>query len=453
MMNPYIFREYDIRGIVDQDLTDETVALLGKGYAAYLAEKGVKKISIGGDVRLSSARFIDLLCRTVAACGIDVVDIGHVPTPVSYFSLFHLDVGGSIMVTGSHNPAEFNGFKLGLGKTTIYGEEIKKVYEIIRKGKFPSGKGRVSKYAIIPEYIKHLKGKFSFGKKLRIVVDGGNGTAGLFVPALFRDLNLDVTELYCDVDGRFPNHHPDPTVEKNLRDIIAKVREVKADFGVAYDGDADRIGIVDDEGTIVWGDYLLLIYALDVLQALPGSQIIFEVKCSQALVEGIEKAGGVPVMWKTGHSLLKNKMKETHAPLAGEMSGHMFFADRYFGYDDAVYATLRLAEILAKQGVRLSDIRKKLPVYYSTPEMRVECRDDREKFEITKKAVDYFSSRYETLTIDGVRVLFGDGWGLIRSSNTQPILVLRFEARTKERLEEIKNTMIGKLKEFGDIKI
>jgi phosphomannomutase/phosphoglucomutase len=452
-MNPYIFREYDIRGIVDEDLTDETVELIGKGYAVYLAEKGVKKISIGGDVRLSSKRFIDILCNAVSASGLDVVNIGYVPTPVSYFSLFHLDVGGSIMVTGSHNPPEFNGFKLGLGKTTIYGQEIKKVHEIINKGNFLSGSGSIESYDIIPPYCKHLKENFSFAKKLKIVVDAGNGTAALFVPQLLRELGQDVKELYCEVDGNFPNHHPDPTVEKNLADIIATVKAEKADFGVAYDGDADRIGIVDDTGGIIWGDYLLLLYALDLLKEKRGAKIIFEVKCSQALTEEIEKAGGEPIMWKTGHSLLKNKMKEVKADIAGEMSGHMFFADRYFGYDDAIYATLRTIEILVKQGRALSEIRSELPVYYSTPEIRAECKNDKEKFEITRKAVDYFSAHYDTLTIDGVRVLFGDGWGLIRSSNTQPILVPRFEAKTEERPGQIRNTVISKLKEFGDFKI
>ncbi|OGS37588.1 MAG: phosphomannomutase [Elusimicrobia bacterium RIFOXYB2_FULL_49_7] len=452
-MDPYIFREYDIRGRVGKDLTDETVDLIGKGFSVYLIERGVKRISIGGDVRLSSARFVDILCRSVTGCGIDVVQIGTIPTPVSYFSLFHLDVGGSIMVTGSHNPAEFNGFKLGVGETTIYGDEIRKVRDLIQKGVFSVGVGKIVTYDIISPYLDYLKKQFMFSKRLKIVVDAGNGAAALFVPSLLKALGHDIVELYCTVDGHFPNHHPDPTVEENLTDLKRKVVETGADIGVAYDGDADRIGVVDDEGRVLWGDYLLLLYAQDILRKTPGQKIIFEVKCSQGLVEGIEQAGGEPVMWKTGHSLLKSKMKETHAPLAGEMSGHMFFADRYFGYDDAIYATLRLMEILIREEKPLSILRRALPQYHSTPEMRVECKDDEEKFKIARQAIDYFSAHYKALTIDGVRILFGDGWGLIRASNTQPILVLRFEAKTPERLAEIRQLVIGKLKEFGNVSV
>ncbi|MFH0919994.1 MAG: phosphomannomutase/phosphoglucomutase [Fibrobacterota bacterium] len=448
-INPFIFREYDIRGIVDTDLTDASVALIGRGYAAYLAGHGVKKISVGGDVRLSSRRFMDILCRVMAESGLHVIDIGPVPTPVSYYSLFTLDVGGSIMVTGSHNPAEFNGFKLGLGQSTIHGDEIKKVLAIIQEGRFVSGSGLVEKRDLNSDYTAMLKGKFSFRRRLKVVVDAGNGTAALFVPALLRSFGHEVIELYCDVDGRFPNHHPDPTVEKNLQDLVRKVRETGAHVGVAFDGDSDRIGVVDDQGGILWGDYLLLIYALDILKTRPGAKVIFEVKCSQALTDVLPGAGGEPIMWKTGHSLLKSKMKETQAAIAGEMSGHMFFADRYYGYDDAIYATLRLLEILDHETESLSRIRARLPVYHSTPEMRLECENDAVKFAITRQAVDYFSRNYKTITIDGVRILFGDGWGLLRASNTQPVLVLRFEAKTPERLSEIRGLVIDKLKEFG----
>ena len=453
MVNPFIFREYDIRGIVGTDLTDESVDLIGKGFSAYLKDRGAKKITIGGDVRLSSGRFIEVLCNAVAGSGIDVVDLGFIPTPLSYFSLHHLNVGGSIMVTGSHNPAEFNGFKLGLGKTTIYGQEIKKVHDYILQNKFVTGKGHIEKYDIIPEYCKMLKERFKFKRSLKVVVDAGNGTAALFVPALLRDLGHQVTELFCEVDGRFPNHHPDPTVEKNLADLKKKVAETGAEAGIAFDGDSDRIGVIDNEGTVIWGDYLLLIYALEILRDHPGAKVIYEVKCSQALEEEITKAGGEPIMWKTGHSLLKSKMKETGALIAGEMSGHMFFADRYFGYDDAIYAALRLLEILDQRNRPLSAIRKALPAYFSTPEIRLECKNDEDKFSITRKAVEYFSKTHETITIDGVRILFGDGWGLIRSSNTQPILVLRFEARSPSRLEEIKAMVVGKLKEFGEVRV
>ncbi|MBL8029338.1 MAG: phosphomannomutase/phosphoglucomutase [Fibrobacteres bacterium] len=448
-INPFIFREYDIRGLVDKDLNDETVRLIGRGYSAYLAGKGVKTLSVGGDVRLSSGRYMDILAQAAVDSGLNVIKLGYVPTPLSYYSLYKLDVGGSIMVTGSHNPADFNGFKLGLDHTTIYGQEIKKVLEIIQAEKFVNGKGTVTEHNIIPEYEAMVLEKFKFKRKVKVVVDAGNGTAALFVPALLRKAGVEVVELFCEVDGRFPNHHPDPTVEKNLKDLKAKVAETGADAGIAFDGDSDRIGVVDNNGKVIWGDYLLLLYTLDMLKSKPGASVIYEVKCSQALEEEITKAGGVPVMWKTGHSLLKAKMKETGALLAGEMSGHMFFADRYFGYDDAVYAAFRLIEIMANTTEKLSSMVEKLPSYVSTPEMRLECASDADKFNITEKAVKYFQGVNKTITIDGVRILFGDGWGLIRSSNTQPILVLRFEAKNEKRLNEIKTQVIAKLKEFG----
>jgi phosphomannomutase/phosphoglucomutase len=449
VVNPFIFREYDIRGLVGKDLTDETVRLIGRGYSTYLIQKGVTTLSIGGDVRLSSGRYMDILRQAAVDSGLNVVMLGFVPTPLSYYSLFKLDIGGSIMVTGSHNPADFNGFKLGLGHTTIYGQEIKKVLEIIQTGSFVNGRGSATEYNITTDYEAMILDRFSFKKKLKVVVDAGNGTAAIFVPGLLRKAGIEVVELFCDVDGSFPNHHPDPTVEKNLVDLKKKVAESGADVGVAFDGDSDRIGVVDNNGSVIWGDYLLLLYALDMLKQKPGASVIYEVKCSQALEEEISKAGGVPIMWKTGHSLLKAKMKETGALIAGEMSGHMFFADRYFGYDDAIYAALRLLEILDKSSEKLSDIVDRLPRYVSTPELRLECANDTEKFKITEKAVEYFQKINRTITIDGVRILFGDGWGLIRSSNTQPILVLRFEARTEARLQEIKSMVISKLKEFG----
>ncbi len=450
-LNPFIFREYDIRGLVDTDLTDEAVYLIGRGFAAFAAAQGVKKVSIGGDVRLSSGRFIDTLVSAVTASGLDVVKLGHIPTPLSYYSLFKLDIGGSIMVTGSHNPAEFNGFKLGIGKSTIYGDDIRAIRDIIERNAFIDGMGKAEEYDIISEYEEMIIGKFSFRKKHKVVIDAGNGTAALFLPRLLRKSGIDVVELFCEVDGRFPNHHPDPTVEKNLAALKLKVAETEAEVGIAFDGDSDRIGIVDNKGRVIWGDYLLLLYALEVLKERKGTSVIYEVKCSDALEKEIKKAGGVPVMWKTGHSLLKAKMKETGALLAGEMSGHMFFADRYFGYDDAIYAAYRLLEILDKSDEPLSSIVAKLPVFVSTPEMRIDCDSDDEKFRITEKAVEYFGSKFDTVSIDGVRVNFGDGWGLIRASNTQPIIVLRFEAENENRLNEIKELVLTKLKEFGKI--
>ncbi len=452
-MNPYIFREYDIRGVVDEDLTEEVVEELGRGFGSYLRGKGGRKASLGGDVRLSTPKFREALGRGMLSSGVDVVDIGIVPTPVQYFSLYHLDVDGGVMITGSHNPPEFNGFKLAVGKATIYGEQIQEVRKIIEKAEFSSGSGKLLKEDVVGPYLERLKEEFSFQKGLKVVVDAGNGTGGIFVPGLLRDLGCEVIELYCEPDGHFPNHHPDPTVVEYMRDLVEKVKGEKADVGIAYDGDADRIGVIDEKGRIIWGDYLLILFSREILKKKPGQKVIFEVKCSQALVEEIERMGGEPIMWKTGHSLLKEKLRETGATLAGEMSGHMFFADRYFGYDDAIYATCRLLEIMDSSDLSLSQMLESVPRYFSTPEIRAKCRSDKEKFRIAEKAKQYFSSEYQTITVDGVRILFPDGWGLVRASNTQPVLVLRFEAKSEARLEEIKSIVMGKLKEFGEVDI
>jgi len=450
-VNPYIFREYDIRGVVGEDLTEEVVEELGRGFGSYLRGKGGMRASLGGDVRLSTPKFREAISRGMLSSGVDVVDIGIVPTPVQYFSLYHLDVDGGVMITGSHNPPEFNGFKLAVGKATIYGEQIQEVRKIIEKAQFSSGSGKLMKEDVVGPYLQRLKEEFSFKKGLKVVVDAGNGTGGIFVPGLLRDLGCDVIELYCEPDGRFPNHHPDPTVVEYMRDLIEKVKGERADVGIAYDGDTDRIGVIDEKGRIIWGDYLLILFSREILKKKPGQKVIFEVKCSQALVEEIERMGGEPIMWKTGHSLLKEKLRETGAVLAGEMSGHMFFADRYFGYDDAIYATCRLLEVMETSDLTLSQMLESVPRYFSTPEIRANCRSDKEKFEIAQKAKEYFSSEYRAITVDGVRILFGDGWGLVRASNTQPVLVLRFEAKSEARLEEIKSIVIGKLREFGEV--
>ncbi len=452
-MNPYIFREYDIRGVVDKDLTDEVVLLLGKGFGTYLQRQGGKKVSVGGDVRLSSDRFRKILIEGLTSTGVDVIDIGTVPTPVQYFSLFKLNVDGGVMITGSHNPPEFNGFKMAVGQSTIYGEEIQKLKELIESEDFLTGEGTVESTEIIPDYIEDIKSRIHIPSKVKAVIDCGNGAASLVVGELMRELGVDAYFMYCEPDGTFPNHHPDPTVEKNVADLREQVLKLQADLGVAYDGDADRIGVIDDRGEIVWGDRLLILFARDVLKEKKGQKIIFEVKCSQALPEAIEAAGGEPIMWKTGHSLLKKKMKETGATIAGEMSGHLFFADRYHGYDDAIYASVRLFELLAKEQKKISELLADVPKYYSTPEMRIETPSDEEKFKIAQKAAEYFKQHYDVIDVDGVRILFGDGWGLVRASNTQPVLVLRFEAKTPERLEEIKSLVLNKLKEFGEIKL
>jgi len=452
-INPFIFREYDIRGIVEIDLTERVVELIGKSFGTYLQRQGGKKVSVGGDVRLSTERFRAALIKGLTSTGIDVIDIGVVPTPVQYFSLFRLTVDGGIMITGSHNPPEFNGFKMSVGQSSIYGADIQKLREIIEKEDFLTGTGKVRKVNIIQDYIKDIAKRLDIKGKVKVVFDCGNGSASLVIEDLMKALGINAYFMYCEPDGTFPNHHPDPTIVEYIADLREQVLKLKADIGIAFDGDADRLGVIDDKGEIIWGDRLLILFARSILKEKKGQKIIFEVKCSQALPEAIEAAGGEPIMWKTGHSLLKKKMKETGAVIGGEMSGHLFFADRYYGYDDAIYAAARLIELLSKEGKKASELLADVPQYFTTPEIRLEVDSDEEKFEISRKAVEYFKKNYEVIDVDGVRILFGDGWGLVRASNTQPVLVLRFEARTPERLKEIQDLVIHKLREFGKIKI
>lgn len=452
-INPYIFREYDIRGVVDEDLTDQSVELLGKGFGTYFQQHGVKKISLGGDVRLHTGRLSGVLQKGLLSTGIDVIDLGAVPTGMQYFSLYKLDVGAGVQITGSHNPPEFNGFKLSLGTAPVYGEEIQVIRKIIERGNFASAAGKAEKYDIYEDYYGDITGRLNLARPVKVVIDCGNGAGSLVACELFKRLGADAEMLYCEPDGRFPNHHPDPTELHNIRDLIARVKETGAELGIGYDGDADRIGVVDEKGNPIFGDRLLLIFAKHILRDHPGGQVVFDVKCSQALPDAIEKWGGKPVMWKTGHSLLKKKMAETGAPIGGEMSGHVFIKDRFYGYDDAVYVSARLLEIVSQSDLPVSQFLSDVPDYYSTPEIRAECKSDAEKFKIVEKAVAYFKKNYDVIDVDGVRILFGDGWGLVRASNTQPVIVIRFEARTPERLEEIKNLVVTKLKEFGKIKI
>lgn len=447
MVNPNIFREYDIRGIADNDLTDDVVELIGKAYGTYLGAKGLKKFSVGRDVRLTSERIKNALIRGLTSTGADVVDIGQVPTPVLYFSIVHLDLDGGIMVTGSHNPIEFNGLKMCEGISSIYGEDIQTLKNIIEKGKFRSGSGSMTEQDVLPEYISMIKSKITLKKKLKIVIDAGNGTAGEIAPELWEDMGCEVIRLYCEPDGRFPNHLPDPTVPKYVVDLTRKVLEEKADIGIGYDGDSDRMGVIDEKGNMIYADQFLALFSKDVLASHKGASIIFDVKCSQALPEFIEKYGGVPFMWKTGHAILKAKLKELKAPLAGEMSGHIFFADEFYGFDDAIYVSGRFLQIIADSDKSVSEIMSEIPQFVGTPEVRVACADD-EKFDVVKDLVSYFKSNYETIDIDGARVMFGDGWGLVRASNTQPVLVLRFEAKTKERLDEIVEIFKKKLGEY-----
>lgn len=457
-----LFREYDLRGIVGEELTEAIAEQVGRAYCTYVKERGVQTISVGRDGRLSSPALFKSLVNGLLAGGLNVIDIGICPSPLLYFSLFQLPVQGGIMITGSHNAAEYNGFKICVGKEAIHGETIVELRRILEAGKYTSGQGRLSEHTIIPSYLDYLRTSFKGvnAGQLHVVIDCGNGAAALVAKEALEILGCRVTGLYCDLDGRFPNHHPDPTVLENLDDLVKAVKQHKADVGIGYDGDADRIGAIDEQGHVLWGDRLMVVYSRDILGTIPGCTIISEVKASQCLYDDIAKQGGRAIMWKTGHSLIKAKMKSEKAVLAGEMSGHMFFADRYFGYDDAIYASCRLVEILAKTGKPLSTLVADLPATSVTPEIRVDTPDSI-KFELVKRVQDrlagYVKSRRpigpnndvvrDVVTIDGVRAIFEDGWGLIRASNTQPALVLRFEARSADRLVAIRAVVEGELAE------
>ncbi len=445
-LHPRIFREYDIRGVEGEDLTPETVKELGHAIGTYYAQRGVKRITLGRDCRLSSEPFHDALLEGLLGCGMEVTDLGICPTPLLYFSIVKLKVDGGVMITGSHNPPEFNGFKVCVGKDAIYGPEIQKIRQIAERGQYVRGKGQLAQYDIIKDYHQYILEQIRVDRKLRVVVDAGNGTAGVVAVPIMRDLGCEVVELYCEMDGHFPHHHPDPTVEAYMQDLISKVRETEADVGIGYDGDGDRIGVVDERGEIVWGDRLMIIFARDIIASRGGGTFIAEVKCSQVLYDEIERLGGRAIMWKTGHSLIKDKMRKEGALLAGEMSGHMFFADRYFGYDDAIYASCRLLEIMGKTGKRVSELLEGIPQTYTTPEIRVDCPDEI-KFQVVERVKEKVKGKYDFIDVDGVRVKFPDGWGLVRASNTQPVLVLRFEAQSPERLTEIRSLVEGLLKE------
>jgi len=446
-MNPAIFREYDIRGVVDKDLTQETVQELGRGCGSYFARHGIKRITVGRDCRPSSDPFFDVLLEGLLGSGIEVIDVGVCPTPLLYFSIVHLKQEGGVMITGSHNPPEFNGFKICAGKDAIYGGEIQRVREIIEKRDYVQGKGSLAQHDIIPDYHRYVVSNIQVGRALKVVVDAGNGTGGVVGVPIMRELGCQVEALYCEMDGSFPHHHPDPTVERYLTDLIATVKKTGADLGIGYDGDADRIGVIDEEGKIIWGDKLMIIFARDIIKERGGGTFIGEVKCSQTLYDEIERLGGQAIMWKTGHSLIKDKMKKERAVLGGEMSGHMFFADRYFGFDDAIYASCRLLEIMGKTGVKVSELLEGIPQTAVTPEIRVECPDDI-KFQIVEQITEHFRREYSVIDVDGMRVQFPDGWGLLRASNTQPALVLRFEAASPERLEEIRGMIEAKVHEL-----
>lgn len=452
-VNPKIFREYDIRGVAGKDLPEEMVETIGKAFAQYL--RGKKKhncIVVGRDGRLTSKAFSRAVIDGLTSCGVNIIDIGEVPTGVTYFALNTLKVDGCVMITGSHNPKEYNGLKIGLGKTTIHGEEIQKLRRIIEKGVFPKARGPVTitRMDIVPKFQQRILRDVKLKRKLKIVVDAGNGVGGVVAVPLFEAMGCEVIPLFCDVDGNFPNHHPDPTIESSLTQLKAKVKRTGADLGLAFDGDADRIGAVDEKGKAIFGDRLLILFARAILKEKPGATVIGEVKCSRTLYDDIAKNGGNPIMWKTGHSLIKAAMKQFKAEVAGEMSGHMFFKDRWYGFDCAVYASARLLEYVASGKKTLGEHLANVPETIVTPEIRIHTTDER-KFAIVAEATKYFQKDLglDVNTIDGARVEFADGWGLVRASNTGPELVMRCEANTRKRLNEIKKLIETKVNELN----
>ena len=435
-INPQIFREYDIRGLVDQDLTRDSVERIGKSIGTYIRRNGGKTITVGYDMRVSSIPFRDSLIYGINSTGCDVIDIGMVPTPVAYFSLHHLKPDGGVMITGSHNPSEFNGFKISHGLHSLYGERIQELRRLIDVSDYEVGMGTLKHENILEDYIQGICDLVQIPRSVKVVVDGGNGCFGIVGPKLLKKIGANITELYCEPDGKFPNHHPDPTVAKNMVDLIDKVKEEGAELGIGFDGDADRIGIVDEKGNILWGDQLLTIFARDILKRNPGATIVGEVKCSQNLFKDIEAHGGTAVMSAAGHSLIKKKMQETNALLAGEMSGHICFSDEYYGFDDAIYAACRILKIVASSKEKVSAMLTDVPKTAATPEIRVDCPDEN-KFEIVRELTESFRKEYDVIDIDGVRIKFDNGWALIRASNTQPVIVFRFEANNVDHLGEI----------------
>jgi phosphomannomutase/phosphoglucomutase len=457
MFKDTIFREYDIRGVVGRDFDEEFSFSLGKAFGSLLRERDrqARQISVGRDARLSSDRLAAAVIQGIVSTGISVFDIGLCPTPVQYFSLYHLNLDGGIMVTGSHNPPEYNGFKLSVGKETIFGDAIQAMKKRIDEQLWhdDSSGGAVEQYDILSVYREFMQRRFSYlsqhqYRKLKIVVDAGNGTAGIIVPEILTAMGCDVIPLYCEPDGRFPNHHPDPTIPEYIKDLIRVTKEQAADIGVGYDGDGDRIGVIRPDGNIVWGDQIMIMLSREILRTHPNAVIIGDVKCSQRMFDDIEKHGGRPIMWKTGHSLVKDKMKQEKAVLAGEFSGHIFIADDYFGFDDALYTTCRIVEIMKKTGSGIQDLLADIPLTVYTPEIRIECRDDQKKRiveNLTNRCKEYVRSGDSPVPIkriydiDGIRVVFEKGWGLVRSSNTQPVIVMRFEAEDQESLDSYRS--------------
>jgi len=450
-INESIFREYDIRGIVNDELQDDVVERIASACAAIYVRENKKTIAIGMDGRPSSEHIKNIVSKSLSKYGLNIIDIGLVPTPVLYYEVFKMNLGGGIIITASHNPSEYNGFKILVGKNALFGDQIKEICEIAKSRDFAIEKpGNVEKKDVTNDYIDYIVNDIKLNRKIKVVVDCGNGTGGITAIPIYKKLGADVIELYSEVDGTFPNHHPDPTKIENLKDLISKVKETNADFGIGLDGDADRIGVVDKYGSILWGDMLMVIFARDILSKKPGEKIISEVKASEVLYSEIKKHGGIPIMWKTGHSLIKKKIFEENAILAGEMSGHIFFNDnRWFGFDDAVYSGARLLEILSNSDKSLTEIVDTIPKMFNTPEIRVDTTEEA-KFKIVSDMVNHFKKEYEVIDIDGGRIKFPYGWALIRASNTQPSLVIRFEADSEEHLKEIEKIFQTVLKKIKD---
>ena len=451
MVNKYIFREYDIRGKVVDDFPPHVVTLLGQAFGTFVKRNGFSEIALSGDIRLTTPDLMVQFKKGVLSTGIDVINLGLLPTPTNYYSMFKLGVGGAVQITGSHNPPEFNGFKMSMDRKAVYGDSIQTLRKYIEDNDFEIGTGSEIKHDIRADYKAMIIEKINIARPMKVVMDCGNAAGSLNAPEIFKDLGIELTELFCEPDGTFPNHHPDPTVEKNLADLIQTIQSGDYDIGVAFDGDADRVGVVDETGDVVWADQLMALFLPELIA--DGEEILFDVKCSQALEDMIVKYGGKPVMWKTGHSLIKQKMHELGCKLGGEMSGHIFFADDYFGYDDGIYVAARIVQTLSRGNRKLSELKAELPVYHSTPEMRMACESDEEKFRIAKEAAEYFTANYDCITVDGVRIKFGDGWCLVRSSNTQPVIVCRFEANSQDRMEEIKDLVLTKLQSIGSVEI
>lgn len=444
-MESKVFREYDIRGIVGTEIQDRDVYLLGKTVGTYMVRQGKSRLVVGRDCRLSSDRYRDLLVEGMLETGLDIVDLGVCPTPLLYFAIRQLGREGGVMITASHNPPEYNGFKICNGFDTIFGLEIQRVRELMESKEFASGRGEIQQLSIQERYIEYVLQNVRLKRSLRVGMDAGNATGGPVALPLLRSMGCQVYPLYCDMDGTFPNHEPDPTVMENVRDLQELVRSEKLDLGIAYDGDCDRLGVIDHQGEVIFGDKLMIIFAREILSRRPGSVFISEVKCSKTLYDDIERGGGRAVMWKAGHSLIKAKMKEIDAVLAGEMSGHIFFKDRFFGFDDGIYSSCRLLEILAASGKTIPELLEGVSPTFSTPEIRVPCPDEL-KFQVVEQAKKSFAEKqYRIIDVDGARIVFPDGWGLVRASNTQPVLVLRYEADSRERLDSIRDLVEGTL--------